>query len=551
MPQKPNRYGFKAFVLSEASTGFICNMMMSEGRLKGHSEESSTKRVVMEIMKDYQDKGYRVYMDRYYTSAELFMDLKRKGIGACGTSLLNRLKLEKGLLKDILDFKVNDSSLFFTNDSLMFTVFYHYKRQVHMISNFHDNSITNVEKVRKMRGFDRKELNVYKYDMPQMIRDYTYKMKGVDLFNQRMSYYSTNFRSMRWYFRIIYFYMEMAMINSYLVYTKILRKNSIKAKTHAEYRISVIKKMVNWQGPERMDPKIQQFQRDQYHMNPQDAARRNYEPTIYDSKRLSFNGNSIELPCEIDRAKFSGVCFYCENEKSEKKRGKRTYWVCKLCKKYCCKGPCFLKHKIHLFLSKIQKINQSEEFINSLLATKKLKIFENGQEISKLAKIDVKEFQLKKLAILQYKRNSLLTGDFTEELSEKSLTITNIEEINQQKEDLLSLNSDSSGKNEEFAKKKGRKPRNELEFQSEIQRINQLFPKKKGRPKGFRPKKVAKIGESDDEDYCEDAEFDKALKMSIRRKADDEEKGGMFNNMKEFEGLQHEAEQIFEGFDKM
>lgn len=35
MPQKPNRYGFKAFVLAEASTGYICNFMMSEGRLKG------------------------------------------------------------------------------------------------------------------------------------------------------------------------------------------------------------------------------------------------------------------------------------------------------------------------------------------------------------------------------------------------------------------------------------------------------------------------------------------------------------------------------------
>ena len=565
MPQKPNRYGFKAFVLSEATTGFICNMMMAEGRLKGSSEESFTKRLVLDILKEYEDKGYRVYMDRYYTSAELFMDMKRKGIGACGTSLLNRLKFEKTVLKDILDFKETDSSLFFTNDSLMMTVFYHYKRQVHMISNFHDNSVAHVEKITKLRGFDKKDVKIYAYDMPSMIREYSYKMKGVDLFNQRMSYYSTNFRSMRWYFRIIYFYMEMAMINSYLVYMKIQNKNQLRPKTHADYRIYVIKKMVNWKGPERMDPKIKinQFQRDQYHMNPQDGAKKRYEASIYDSKKLSFNGNFIDLPCEIDRAKLSGMCYYCDssNQNGKQFKSKKTLWVCKPCKKYCCKGPCFLKHKIHLFMNNIVKMNQGTNFINTLLATHKLKLLDNGQEIYKLKEIDIKEFQMKKQAILQYKRNSLIgSSDYIEEQSEKSLTITNIEEIKQQREDVLSMNSDITHEGIPFEstmkKKRGRKPKELRDFHKEVRNINKMFPKRKGRPKGF---KMIRKEESSDEDY-EDIEFDKALKMSIKRKAEDELKGSgskaLFGNLKEFYGMNEndgendgENEQIFEGIE--
>lgn len=542
MPQKPNRYGFKAFVLSEASTGFICNMMMSEGRLKGNSEESFTKRLVVDIMKDYQDQGYRVYMDRYYTSAELFMELKRKGIGACGTSLLTRLKLEKGLLKEVLEFKETDRSLFYTNESLMFTVWYHYKRQVHVISNFHDNSLTAVEKEKKLR----KEIQVYKYDMPTMIRDYSYKMKGVDLFNQRMSYYSTNFRSMRWYFRIIYFYMEMAMINSYLVYTKIQVKNAWRPKNHADYRIHVLKRMVNWHGPDHLGPKINDFARNQLHMNPQDGGRQRFSPQLYDSRKLVFGSTIIDLPCEVERGKLSGVCSYCSPEGKPKHR---TFWLCKQCRRHCCQGQCFLRHKVNRVLNTLLQANQGMEFVNTLLQTKKLKLIDNGQEIHKIQPINAREFQQKKQAILQYKRSSLLSGELAEEQSEKSLSITNIEEIKGQK-DFLALDSDDSllAARESIIKRNKMKKTNS-DFHTEVKEINKQFPKRKGRPKGFKlPKKP--LSDSSD-DYEEERDFDNALKLSIRRKAGVESNKGFFSNLKDFYGLKDiekplENEQIFE-----
>ena len=514
MPQKPNRYGFKAFVLSEASTGYMCNLIMNEGRLKGNTEESFTKRIVLDILQDYQDKGYRVYMDRYYSSPELFMDMKRKGIGACGTVLLNRLKLEKRTFGDIFQFKEDNASIFYTNDSLMFTIFYHYKRQVHMISNFHDNSLTKVEKIKKTRGKDKKELQVLSVDTPTMIREYQFKMKGVDLFNQRMSYYSTNFRSLRWYFRIIYFYMEIAMINSYLVYCKIQNKLELRARSHADYRAYVIKKMVNWQGPERIETKNAGFIRAQYHMNPQDGAK-SYAPSIYDSKRLSFNNASIDLPCEIDKARLGQKCNYCDSGKKEG-RIRKTIWICKACKKYCCKGACFLKHKVQLFLKGVLTAGQGTEFINMLLASRKLKIIENDRELGKLESIDVEEYKRKKNAILQYKKSSFMgNSEFIEEKSEKSLTITNIEEI--RNDDLF-----SDKFSEKSIESKGKKPSRErkvLEFQEEIKEIDQIFPvkKRKGRPKGVKLN-IAKKKDDDDEDY----EFDKELKLSIKRRVGDE-----------------------------
>ena len=49
------------------------------------------------LLKGFENKGYKVYMDRYYTSPELFADLKALNIGACGTIQWSRLKgMNKG-----------------------------------------------------------------------------------------------------------------------------------------------------------------------------------------------------------------------------------------------------------------------------------------------------------------------------------------------------------------------------------------------------------------------------------------------------------------------
>lgn len=42
--------------------------------------------VVTKLLRPFYGKGYTVYMDNYYTSPVLFMDLLKEQIGAVGTA---------------------------------------------------------------------------------------------------------------------------------------------------------------------------------------------------------------------------------------------------------------------------------------------------------------------------------------------------------------------------------------------------------------------------------------------------------------------------------
>ena len=48
----------------------------------------------MSLLGSLKKAGYHIYMDNYYTSPSLFVDMKLKGLGVCGTDCVDR----KGML---------------------------------------------------------------------------------------------------------------------------------------------------------------------------------------------------------------------------------------------------------------------------------------------------------------------------------------------------------------------------------------------------------------------------------------------------------------------
>ena len=98
MPQKPTKWGIKAFTMADSDNGYLLNVLVYTGRET--LEESTTDtslpqpaRVVMHLIDPYLDKGHHLFTDRYYTSIPLADALKARSTAFTGTCNKNRMGL--------------------------------------------------------------------------------------------------------------------------------------------------------------------------------------------------------------------------------------------------------------------------------------------------------------------------------------------------------------------------------------------------------------------------------------------------------------------------
>ena len=109
-PMKPNRFHIKLFQISEASSGYIlgfhiytskdCSCVSNYSKPLD-SECTKTTKIVLGLLEttNLLDEGHHVYMDNYYSSPELFLELYYRETYACGTVRQNRKGLPNSVKK--------------------------------------------------------------------------------------------------------------------------------------------------------------------------------------------------------------------------------------------------------------------------------------------------------------------------------------------------------------------------------------------------------------------------------------------------------------------
>lgn len=85
---KPTPWGIKAFVLADSVSGYLYKVAIYYGRSTElvRLELPHTARVVLTLVDGLDDKGYDVYLDRFYNSPLIATELKKKGITVTGIS---------------------------------------------------------------------------------------------------------------------------------------------------------------------------------------------------------------------------------------------------------------------------------------------------------------------------------------------------------------------------------------------------------------------------------------------------------------------------------
>lgn len=405
-------------------------------------------------------------MDRWYTSADLLSELKKRGIGGCGTIFLSRVGLVNDLKKEVREYKEPGDATFYTNDELMFVAFYQYRRQVYVLSNFHSADWVKVEKVRKIAYFSKKEYKIYDYDAPLMIRNYNVYMGGVDLFNQRVSYYNVDYDIMKWYMRLVFWIFEIAMVNSYLIYCKVMSAKGLKPLASSEYRLEIIKRLTQWS----FDPTKPVYRKgvtDKIIENEEEAIDREFHNLNAKRKFPKDNENNqglnemkLEIKCKME---YIGVG-NCEVCKRKRHKLKKTDFWCRGCQKGVCLS-CFDTHKLDIICSKLCKQRETQYLLNYLIGKKKLKVEKTSEfyeeHIQKKKKIEGKPDEKEQISVFNKESTMSQTNPSTRN---ENITIVIPDEINESKSSISSkesfsiqINSSKKFNFEEFLRNRQRK----------------------------------------------------------------------------------------------
>ena len=93
---KPNPWGIKAFVLSDSNSGYLYNVSIYYGKMTVllHPELPQTVLVVLSLVQYLHNAGYDLYVDRFYNSPLLALELS---ITVTGTVQSNRKGLPDGV----------------------------------------------------------------------------------------------------------------------------------------------------------------------------------------------------------------------------------------------------------------------------------------------------------------------------------------------------------------------------------------------------------------------------------------------------------------------
>ncbi|XP_043498457.1 piggyBac transposable element-derived protein 4-like [Polistes fuscatus] len=89
-PSKRAKFGIKIYKLCEASTGFCSKFKIYTGEDKVDLTDSASESVVMELAESILNKGYTLYIDNWYSSPSLFLNLHKQKTNVIGTVRHNR-----------------------------------------------------------------------------------------------------------------------------------------------------------------------------------------------------------------------------------------------------------------------------------------------------------------------------------------------------------------------------------------------------------------------------------------------------------------------------
>lgn len=332
MPLKPVKRGYKVWTRADSQTGYVFEFQIYTGKRDDQSTEFGLgANVVKSLTQKLVDEGYRghVTFDNFFASYDIQQYLYNNGIYATATVNSNRadlpLVVKHAKKKNIpRSQKINLARGEFrwrTKNNVAFVMWQDTKLVTLLTTAFHP-------KVNKT-FCDRTQKDVSKraFLCPSTVLQYTERMGGVDRFDQKRTTYEVGRRSKRWWLRIFYFCVDLAITNSFLLYSSNTRVHNPLSQLH--FRLCLARGLIsNYSSRKKSLDRQPQYSA----KRPKLSTNRQKEVGVVDEIRLSNVG--IHQHEQLNSWRRCRLC-------STKTRNKRSKIQCFTCKVPLCVVPCF------------------------------------------------------------------------------------------------------------------------------------------------------------------------------------------------------------------
>jgi hypothetical protein len=230
---KAARYGIKIYVLADAKTSYVLNVLVYTGQytyynsvaVADNSEETKkTVKVCKELCRAYKGSHRVVYVDRFYTSLELVKELEMMNLYVTGTVMSNRIPVQLRIAKNSRQFKDMERG------DHKFHV-YEYKAHSGEYSKcglicWKDKDIvyclTNASNTEPSgHCFRRSQTGRICMNRPIAIQEYNNYMGGVDVADQRRLHCNSTIKGLhRWWLKLFFYLLDVGTSNALVIYNE-------------------------------------------------------------------------------------------------------------------------------------------------------------------------------------------------------------------------------------------------------------------------------------------------------------------------------------------
>lgn len=300
---KPVKWGFKLWCRCDATTGYLYEFDLYTGKRNSGTQYGLGESVVLQLTEKIKGLGCEVYIDNFFNSPLLQFELIGRNTKSCGTVRTNRKNLPKNAPADK---GMKRGDIFTTSFNGISYVKWMDNKGVHLLTNF----IPPMEKdtVKRRKAGSGQKIDV---PCPLSVIKYNKNMGGVDLMDQRKVAYEVDRRStIKYYLRLFFDLMDIAVNNAYTVYTKLHISHRVEGVllTSLQFRQVVARSLIN------------DF-----------SVRQRALPTSV----TSATRRSLKRPLpthQMEKSDLRKRCVYCAKDKKEN----RTNNVCVSCNIHLC-----------------------------------------------------------------------------------------------------------------------------------------------------------------------------------------------------------------------